>query len=101
LLGKPTDGTTLPWIPSAISSIANCHICSYPETAGKTLEEIEIMFQKGGPHPWHTKPGNSLLDAKIQEFRNRGKESGIFNGTEEGRAEYAEKTAPNGVQNIA
>jgi hypothetical protein len=59
---------------------------SYPETAGKTIEEIELLFSKvcrcpfhercsektlkseqGAPRPWKTKPGNSLLDAKIAE----------------------------------
>lgn len=25
------------------------------------------MFSKGGPLPWHTKPGESQLDAKIAE----------------------------------
>lgn len=40
---------------------------SYPETAGKTIEEIELLFSKGAPRPWKTKPGNSLLDEKIAE----------------------------------
>lgn len=39
---------------------------TYPETCGKTLEEIETMFSKGGPKPWHTKPGGSRLDAEIE-----------------------------------
>lgn len=43
----------------------------YPETCGKTLEEIEEMFNKGGPRPWHTKPGNSKLDALIEEAREK------------------------------
>ncbi|CZR54042.1 related to high-affinity glucose transporter [Phialocephala subalpina] len=38
---------------------------TYPETCGKTLEEIELMFSKGGPRPWNTKPGGSRLDAEI------------------------------------
>jgi len=40
---------------------------SYPETAGKTIEEVELLFSKGAPRPWKTKPGNSLLDDKIAE----------------------------------
>lgn len=44
---------------------------TYPETCGKTLEEIEIMFSKGGPRPWHTKPGGSRLDAEIQAVIER------------------------------
>jgi hypothetical protein len=44
---------------------------TYPETAGKTIEEIEEMFSEGGPRPWHTKPGHSKLDAAVQEARDR------------------------------
>jgi hypothetical protein len=47
-------------------------ICnSYPETCGKTLEEIEEMFSPGGPRPWKTKKGNSKLDALIEEAREK------------------------------
>ena len=35
------------------------------ETAGKTIEEIELLFSPGGPKPGKTKPGNSRLDAEI------------------------------------
>jgi len=38
----------------------------YPETCGKTLEEVELMFSKDGPHPWHTHKGESRLDAQIE-----------------------------------
>lgn len=38
---------------------------TYPETAQKTLEEIEILFSPDGPKPWKTKPGDSRLDAEI------------------------------------
>jgi hypothetical protein len=37
---------------------------SYPETGRKSLEEIEEMFRKGGPKPWKTKLGGSLLDER-------------------------------------
>ncbi|KAM3424810.1 hypothetical protein BST61_g6791 [Cercospora zeina] len=40
---------------------------TYPETANKSLEEIEEMFAPGGPKPWHTKPGESKLDMLINE----------------------------------
>lgn len=43
---------------------------TYPETAGKTLEEIELLFSKGAPRPWKTKPGGSLLDERVLEVRN-------------------------------
>lgn len=48
---------------------------SYPETACKSLEEIELMFRKDGPWPWQTKVGESHLDAEIrgvQEEIQRG-----------------------------
>jgi sugar porter (SP) family MFS transporter len=38
---------------------------TYPETAGKTLEEIEVLFSDEGPRPWKTKPGQSRLDSEI------------------------------------
>lgn len=40
---------------------------TYPETCGKTLEEVEIMFAEGAPMPWKTKKGGSRLDAHIEE----------------------------------
>ncbi|EAW08471.1 sugar porter family MFS transporter [Aspergillus clavatus NRRL 1] len=45
---------------------------TYPETCGKTLEEVEEMFSKNGPKPWHTKPGQSKLDHLIEEAREKG-----------------------------
>lgn len=44
---------------------------TYPETCGKTLEEIEILFSHEGPKPWHTKPGQSRLDAEIEAVGRR------------------------------
>ncbi|KAK3385571.1 general substrate transporter [Podospora didyma] len=38
----------------------------YPETCGKTLEEVEIMFSNDGPKPWKTKKGESRLIAEIE-----------------------------------
>ena len=49
---------------------------AYPETAGKSLEEIEAMFSKGGPRPWKTKVGHSALDAKIAQVKEM-QEKGI------------------------
>lgn len=43
---------------------------TYPETCGKTLEEIEVLFSSEGPHPWKTKKGDSRLDKEIEEVRN-------------------------------
>jgi len=44
---------------------------TYPETCGKTLEEIVVLFRKEGPHPWNTKPGRSRLNAKIEAVIDR------------------------------
>lgn len=38
----------------------------YPETCGKTLEEIEVLFSPGGPLPWKTHKGESRLAAQIE-----------------------------------
>ena len=42
---------------------------TYPETARKSLEQIEVLFSAGGPRPWKTRPGDSGLDARIDAFR--------------------------------
>ncbi|PGH06949.1 hypothetical protein AJ79_06423 [Helicocarpus griseus UAMH5409] len=44
---------------------------TYPETCGKTIEEIEEMFSDGGPRAWHTKPGHSKLDAIIEQVKEK------------------------------
>ncbi|KAL1984485.1 hypothetical protein VTN96DRAFT_9084 [Rasamsonia emersonii] len=44
---------------------------TYPETCGKTLEEIEEMFSPNGPYAWQTRKGESKLDALIQEAREK------------------------------
>ena len=44
---------------------------TYPETANKSLEEIEILFSPAGPRPWHTKPGGSRLDVLVNEAREK------------------------------
>lgn len=44
---------------------------TYPETCCKTLEEVELMFSKGGPKAWQTKVGGSRLEAEIAEVRER------------------------------
>lgn len=43
----------------------------YPETCGKTLEEVELMFSKDGPWAWNTKKGNSRLAAEIEAVKAR------------------------------
>ena len=44
---------------------------TYPETAGKSLEEIEFMFSKEGPWPWKTRIGESRLDREIELIREK------------------------------
>ncbi|EMC95622.1 hypothetical protein BAUCODRAFT_122930 [Baudoinia panamericana UAMH 10762] len=43
----------------------------YPETARKSLEEIETMFHKSRPKPWRTHPGSSHLDVDAEEVRRK------------------------------
>ncbi|KAK6000230.1 hypothetical protein QM012_003862 [Aureobasidium pullulans] len=42
---------------------------TFPETSGKTLEEVELLFA-GEVKPWKTKPGHSKLDEMINEVRD-------------------------------
>ena len=59
---------------------------TYPETCGKTLEEIEFMFSPEGPRPWHTKKGHSRLDAMVDEARAKQLKIGdITEGKHEAR----------------
>lgn len=37
---------------------------TYPETGGKSLEEVEVLFRKGGPKPWKTRVGQSTLEER-------------------------------------
>ncbi|KAF2639813.1 general substrate transporter [Massarina eburnea CBS 473.64] len=39
---------------------------TYPETCQKTLEEIEVLFSKEGPHAWKTNKGHSRLEIEIE-----------------------------------
>ncbi|KAH7130608.1 general substrate transporter [Dendryphion nanum] len=43
---------------------------TYPETCGKTIEEIEVLFGKDGPHAWKTRKGHSRLDQEVAEVSN-------------------------------
>ncbi|KAK4222818.1 high-affinity glucose transporter [Podospora fimiseda] len=43
----------------------------YPETCGKTLEEIEVLFGHDAPKPWTTKKGESRLAAEIEAVKAR------------------------------
>ncbi|CAO2650589.1 Nn.00g018810.m01.CDS01 [Neocucurbitaria sp. VM-36] len=38
---------------------------TYPETCGKSLEEIEALFSDDGPRAWRTKKGHSRLEDEM------------------------------------
>lgn len=42
---------------------------AFPETAGKTLEEVDEIFQSGVP-AWKTRPGSSRSDQDIEALKN-------------------------------
>ncbi|KAF7537727.1 hypothetical protein G7Z17_g12785 [Cylindrodendrum hubeiense] len=49
---------------------------TYPETCGKTIEEVEELFKKGAMPAWKTKKGGSRLEAEVaavQEAKDKGK----------------------------
>ncbi|KAI9688275.1 MAG: hypothetical protein M1820_010303 [Bogoriella megaspora] len=50
---------------------------SYPETARKSLEEIEEMFRPGGPKPWQTKVGGSHLEEHIMAVAQEQRKGSI------------------------
>ncbi|KAJ5166617.1 general substrate transporter [Penicillium canariense] len=62
---------------------------TYPGTCGKTLEEIEKLFAPSGPKPWKTKPGNSKLDAMVDDARAHHKH---INFDTEAKAETEART---------
>ena len=65
---------------------------TYPETAGKTIEEIEMLFARGAVKAWKTKPGGSLLDEKIERLKVLPRGIGDAKGEKEGgvaQREYA------------
>ncbi|KAK6592881.1 High-affinity glucose transporter 12 [Botrytis cinerea] len=70
---------------------------TYPETAGKTLEEIELLFAKGGPKPWKTRPGDSLLDDRVRDVAVGDGKMGVgIGGVQEERVEYGGVEAADG-----
>jgi hypothetical protein len=54
----------------------------FPETSGKTLEEVELMFSKDGPHPWNTRKGESRLEAEIEAVIARKMQDPVFEPVE-------------------
>lgn len=40
---------------------------TYPETCGKTIEEIEALFSSEGPHAWQTRKGSERLQHEIDD----------------------------------
>lgn len=65
---------------------------TYPETCGKTLEEIELLFAADAPPAWKTKPGGSRIEAEIERVRARKTgEGGDEMGGEVGEGEIERK----------
>ncbi len=44
---------------------------TYPETCGKTIEEVEELFARGAPAAWKTRKGHSRLEAEVQAVLER------------------------------
>ncbi|KAJ4380504.1 hypothetical protein N0V86_003860 [Didymella sp. IMI 355093] len=40
---------------------------TYPETCGKTIEEIEVLFSHEGPHAWQTRKGSDRLAHEVND----------------------------------
>ncbi|KAJ2974040.1 hypothetical protein NUW58_g8788 [Xylaria curta] len=67
---------------------------TYPETCGKTIEEIEPLFAKDGPPAWKTKKGGSRLEAEVQAVLERKR------GGEEVRAEVHRESEKPGAADL-
>ena len=52
---------------------------SYPETGGKSLEEVDGMFRNGGPKPWKTRLGQSHLDERTVSVAAEQRRSSLDN----------------------
>ncbi|KAI1434521.1 general substrate transporter [Xylaria sp. CBS 124048] len=65
---------------------------SYPETCGKTIEEIELLFAKGAPPPWKTKKGGSRLEAEVQAVLERQRVGETGHGEKGEKTEQVEET---------
>lgn len=53
------------------NSYAAIHIFfTFPETAKKTLEEIDELFAKDGPHAWKTKVGSTKFEQVVDEVKD-------------------------------
>lgn len=66
---------------------------TYPETCGKTIEEVELLFAEGAPKPWKTRPGHSRLDLEVaaaREKKARGVSAATFvDEVEEGKGSFS------------
>jgi hypothetical protein len=40
---------------------------TYPETCGKTIEEIEVLFSHEGPRAWQTRKGSERLEHDVND----------------------------------
>jgi hypothetical protein len=67
-------------------------------SGGKTLEEIELLFSKDGPHPWKTRVGASRLQGEIDNAKSaqeRGMSVGEYNEEKQRLKERAGMTNGN------
>jgi hypothetical protein len=44
---------------------------TYPETCGKTIEEIEVLFSDDGPRAWRTKKGSERLHEEVAAVKTK------------------------------
>jgi len=65
---------------------------SYPETARKSLEEIEAMWKDDALKPWQTKPGQSHLDEVAQDVEKGRTNSSKYAEAEKAHATYNDRS---------
>jgi len=65
---------------------------SYPETARKSLEEIEAMWKDDALKPWQTKPGQSRLDELASDVEQGRTNSLRFAEAEKALAVHHDRT---------
>jgi hypothetical protein len=72
---------------------------TYPETCGKTIEEIEVLFSDKALHPWTTKKGHSRSEEEVgavitAQAKDLARES-VEKGIQQDRGVHAENETCN------